>query len=395
MRMQAKGIEKEFAERVFEQIRGFGDYGFPESHAASFAYIAYVSAWLKCHYPEVFVCALLNAQPMGFYSPATLIDDAKRHKLTVLPVDVARSRWDCTLGGVRGARGGEWEWQCPVMAARPSNGNGNGGGSSNGHAQRIAAAIAATWRQRQQRAQATRTLTPTPRRSCGPPLRPRSPRRVGRRIEAAQHNRAFTSIDDFITRTQLEDGTLTRLAEAGAFERFKKERRSALWHIRGFDRTTAPRLKLKDNEPRVRFEDLTQFETIGWDYDMTGHSTRGHPLSPFREELRAMGLPDAKTVTAMRNKQRVSYAGMVINRQRPGTAKGVVFMTLEDETGFVNIVIWKNVFKKHMVIAKTSSFLGVTGTLQSDGGVVHLVAQSLWDPTTKERPRRRRSRDFH
>ncbi|UCH84220.1 MAG: error-prone DNA polymerase, partial [Candidatus Latescibacterota bacterium] len=342
-------------ERVFEQIRGFGDYGFPESHAASFAYIGYVSAWLKRHHPEVFVCALLNAWPMGFYSPATIIDDAKRHKSKILPVDVQMSRWECTL-----------EERHTVKRAG-KNGNGNGS-------------------------------------TCGPKtLAVRVGLRyvkglredVGRTIEKEQDKRPFESIDDFITRTKIEDGALNRLAEAGAFERFDRHRRNALWRIAGHDRTTTPKLSMDENEPRVMFDRLSQFETIGWDYSSTGHSTRGHPLSPFREELKSLGLPTARAVTALPNGRRASYAGIVINRQRPGTAKGVVFMTLEDETGFVNIVVWRNVFKKYMVIAKTSSFLGVTGKIQKESGVTHLVAESLWDPTTRRKPWRRGSRDFH
>jgi error-prone DNA polymerase len=380
-RMLAKGITKEFAERVFEQIRGFGDYGFPESHAASFAYIAYVSAWLKRHYPEVFVCALLNAQPMGFYSPSTIIDDAKRRGARVLPVDVQASRWDCTLErfsvGGNGGSGGLPPRRNGGNGRRPASGNGGSpAGTNAGHpaseteASKLAVRVGLRY---------VRSFH----------------EEDGRKIEAAQRQGPFKSIDDFLARTGLEEGALTRLAEAGAFERFEPHRRSVLWAIRGRDRATVPRLVLADREPRVDFLPLNEFETIGWDYDATGHSTRGHPLSPVREELRSLGLPDARTVTGTPDGRRLSYAGIVINRQRPSTAKGVVFMTLEDETGFVNVVIWKNVFQKHMVLAKTASFLGVSGKIQSDSGVVHLVAESLWDPVTREKPRKRRSRDFH
>jgi error-prone DNA polymerase len=380
-RMLAKGITKEFAERVFEQIRGFGDYGFPESHAASFAYIAYVSAWLKRHYPEVFVCALLNAQPMGFYSPSTIIDDAKRRGARVLPVDVQASRWDCTLErfsvGGNGGSGGLPPRRNGGNGRRPASGNGGSpAGTNAGHpaseteASKLAVRVGLRY---------VRSFH----------------EEDGRKIEAAQRQGPFKSIDDFLARTGLEEGALTRLAEAGAFERFEPHRRSVLWAIRGRDRATVPRLVLADREPRVDFLPLNEFETIGWDYDATGHSTRGHPLSPVREELRSRGLPDARTVTGTPDGRRLSYAGIVINRQRPSTAKGVVFMTLEDETGFVNVVIWKNVFQKHMVLAKTASFLGVSGKIQSDSGVVHLVAESLWDPVTREKPRKRRSRDFH
>jgi error-prone DNA polymerase len=354
-RMLAKGITKEFAERVFEQIRGFGDYGFPESHAASFAYIAYVSAWLKRHYPEVFLCALLNAQPMGFYSPSTIIDDAKRRGTLVRPVDVQASRWDCTLERL------------------PASGNGNGGpASSHNDAHHLAVRVGLRY---------VKSFHEDD----------------GRKIEAARAQGPFRSIDDFVSRTGLEEGALARLAEAGAFETLEPHRRSALWTIRGsgHDRVTVPRLALEETEPHVDFQPLSDFETIGWDYESTGHSTRGHPLSPVREELRSLGLPDAKTVMHTPNGRRVSYAGIVINRQRPSTAKGVVFMTLEDETGFVNLVIWKDVFQKHLVIAKTASFLGVSGRVQSESGVVHLVAESLWDPRTRRKPAKRGSRDFH
>jgi error-prone DNA polymerase len=280
---------------------------------------------------------------MGFYSPSTIIDDAKRRGARVLPVDVQASRWDCALERI--------------------SANGNG-------AHKLAVRVGLRY---------VRGLR----------------EEDGRKIEAARQQGPFLSIDDFISRTGLEDGALARLGEAGAFERLEPHRRNALWTIRGHDRETVPRLAIQNNEPHVDFRPLNDFETIGWDYDSTGHSTRGHPLSPVREELRLLGLPDARTVTAAPNGRRLSFAGIVINRQRPSTAKGVVFMTLEDETGFVNVVIWKNVFQKHMVIAKTASFLGVSGKIQSDSGVVHLVAESLWDPATRDRPRKRRSRDFH
>ncbi|MCZ6766984.1 MAG: OB-fold nucleic acid binding domain-containing protein, partial [bacterium] len=343
-RMEAKGITTEFAERVFEQIRGFGDYGFPESHAASFALIAYVSAWLKCHYPDVFTCALLNAQPMGFYSPATIIDDAKRHDVQVLPVDVQQSHWDCRLE--------------PLGSSEIRDGRAS-------YAVRVGLRYIKGLREQ-----------------------------VGRTIEASRRKGAFRSLEDFTRRTCCEEGALTRLAESGAFHMFEAERRNALWKARGLDHDD-PGLSLKTREPRIAFDALSEFETIAWDYDTTRHSTRGHPLAPLRDELSALGYPDAKTVGAAKNGDRVRYAGIVINRQRPGTAKGVVFMTLEDETGFVNLVVWQDVFQQHYILAKTASFLGVTGRIQSESGVVHLVAESFWSPTLDMLPRKRPSRDFH
>ena len=188
---------------------------------------------------------------------------------------------------------------------------------------------------------------------------------------------------------------MKRLAEAGAFASLESNRRDAIWQVRGLDRIEAPQLPLITARSKTKFTPLGAFETIDWDYRITGHSPRGHPLAPLRDELAAHGLPDASAVGRMKDGRRIRYAGIVICRQRPSTAKGVVFMTLEDETGFVNLVIWQNVFKRYMVLAKTASFLGVTGTLQVASGVTHLVVESLWVPRINTRPRRKKSRDFH
>jgi error-prone DNA polymerase len=353
-RMLAKGIAREFAERVFEQIRGFGDYGFPESHAASFAYIAYVSAWLKCHYPDVFACALLNAQPMGFYAPATIVDDARRHGVRVLPVDVQKSAWDCALERAE-------ERLHELGCRRP------GDAGLRQYAVRMGL--------RYVKGLAARD---------------------GERVVAARAQGApFASVDDFVARTGLDDGALERLATAGAFEAIEKTRRGALWRAYGASRAAAPQLPVEERERAVAFASLSAFETIAWDYEATGASPRGHPLEPLREALAREGLPDARAVAALPDGTRVRYAGVVITRQRPGTAKGVVFMTLEDETGFVNVVLWKDVFARFRVLAKTASFLGVSGKIQSESGVVHVVADALWEPRLAQKPRQRRSRDFH
>jgi error-prone DNA polymerase len=188
---------------------------------------------------------------------------------------------------------------------------------------------------------------------------------------------------------------MSRLAEAGAFDRFGPTRREALWQARGLARERRDELPIDRSERAPRFRDLGPFETIAWDYTAAGHSTRGHPLGPLRDQLARMGLPDAGAVSAMRDGRRTRYAGMVICRQRPSTAGGVVFMTLEDETGLVNLVLWRDVFKRHEVIAKTSAFLGVTGEIQSQDGVVHLIAEELWVPALDLRPATAGSRDFH
>ncbi|MCY4470263.1 MAG: error-prone DNA polymerase [Thiotrichales bacterium] len=385
-RMMAKGIAREFAERVFDQIRGFGDYGFPESHAASFALIAYATAWLRCHYPEVFVCSLLNAQPMGFYTPATIVEDAVRHGVEVRPVDVTASAWDCTLEPLgppasrsarrpsdRGRRKGEWTVR--DRAEKESRRVGRSG------------AATASDRESDQPAFAVRMGLRY--------VKSLSEERDWRRIEAARAKRSFASMEDFTRRTRLDARIVRRLAEAGAFAWFEGRRRTALWEALDLGRMPASSLPLAPREPRPEFEPLGEFETIAWDYRFSAHSTRGHPLAPLRDALTSRKLPDARTVAAMPDGRRVRYAGIVICRQRPATASSVTFMTLEDETGFVNVVVWKRVFDDHAVLARTASFLGVTGKLQSESGVVHIVADALWTPEIPARPPSAGSRDFH
>jgi len=339
-RMQAKGIAPEFAERVFEQIRGFGEYGFPESHAASFALIAYATAWLKCHYPAEFACSLLNAQPMGFYMPATIVGDAKRHNVIVRPIDVTISDWDCTMEPCRESAGG--------FAVRMG-------------LRYVKGLRESDWK----------------------------------KIAGARLIAPFKSLDDFVRRSGLDEGVLGKLAEAGAYESFGVDRRTALWDIGRLVRARNESLSLPAREVTPAFESLTAFEEVGWDYRTTSHSTRRHPLEPLRPALIEQGLPDARAVANMKNGERIRYAGLVICRQRPGTAGGVVFMTLEDETGFVNVVVWESVFDRYSLLAKTVNFLGITGTLQVEDGIVHLVAEELWEPRLELKPASTPSRDFH
>jgi error-prone DNA polymerase len=331
-RMQRKGIAPEFAERVFQQIQGFGEYGFPESHAASFALLSYAGAWLRRHYPLEFTCALLNAQPMGFYSIATIVDDAVRHGLVVKPVDVTRSEWDSTCVG-----------SALVMGLRT-----------------VKSLALSDWK----------------------------------RIERARQSAPFTSLDDFARRTNLDARALAALAEAGAFESFEDRRRAAMWKTLAAREARQPTLFGLD-ERAVEFEPLSRFEEIGWDYERTRHSARGHPLAPLRPLLAAKKLPDARTLNALPHGSRTRYAGLVICRQRPGTAGGVTFMTLEDESGFVNAVIWSKVFERHALLAKTEVFLGLTGRIQAEDGVTHLVAERLWKPQSGLAPPSVASRDFH
>ena len=355
-RMTAKGIEEEFANRVFEQIRGFGEYGFPESHAASFALIAYATGWMRRHHLDVFTCSLLNAQPMGFYTPSTIIEDAKRKGLVVLPVDVTVSDWDCTLE--KGTLPFSTQKDTPVRIGRK---------------------------------------------------RGVSPLRIGlryvkglhegtaRRILDARSEREFTAIDDVVKRARLDDGATARLAESGAFAAFEKSRRGALWAGKRSSTMRAQHtdMDLTTHESSAAFDDLSLFDSIGWDYATMNLSAQGHPLEPLRDAMRVRRLPDAGEVRLLPDGRRTHYAGLVICRQRPGTASGVVFLTMEDETGFVNVVVWAKVYEEFRVLVKTASFLGVTGRLQVQDGVTHLIADRFWRPKLDTRPVEVGSRDFH
>ena len=374
-RMQAKGIPHEFAERVFNQIRGFGEYGFPESHAASFALLAYLTAWLKHHYHDVFTAALLNAWPMGFYAPATIVDDARRHGVAVLPVDVTRSAWLCTLEpaphAAEGSPPGAGRWRCAVrMGLRYVKGLAEGNGEA---------------------------------------------------IVSARAARPFRSVGDLVERVPaLAQDDLLRLAESGACNALAPQpgsaaggrggarwhgdaRRGRLWEVLGAARRRGRDTPLALHAPdaELRFAPLDQFAAIAWDYAAAEHSTHGHPLEPLRSRLTACALPAAGEVIAMRNGSEVSYAGLVICRQRPGTAAGVVFMTLEDETGFVNLVVWSKVFRQYRPTILTTSFLGVSGTIQSQQQVVHIIARRFWLPELPAAPNDHRSalpirsHDFH
>jgi len=214
----------------------------------------------------------------------------------------------------------------------------------------------------------------------------------GRRIEAAA---PFSSLEDFVERTSLDEGCLSALAEAGALDGFDLERRNALWAVRGLKRGSRPSLPVPDPERQPSFISLDPLERIAWDLRTTAHSTRGHPLEPLREELRSQGLADSRDVAERPHGSRVRYAGIVICRQQPGTASGVTFLTLEDELGFVNLVVWARVFEAYHILVKTASFLGVTGHIESRDGVVHLIADSFWEPKLSRPPERAASRDFH
>jgi error-prone DNA polymerase len=392
-RMLAKGIDGEFAERVYQQILGFGEYGFPESHAASFALIAYCTAWMKCHYPAEFACALLNAWPMGFYAPSTIVEDARRRGVEMRPIDVLISKWHCTLEPC-----GQAETALYRSASDPS-----GGGADSPAELPSAFAVRMglrfvkglgeeDWR----RIQRYRKLMSGRTGSDG--------RTVGLSTDGL-------SVEDFVRRTGIKEGALAALSQCGALRGLAGRRREALWEVSGAGRWRNPEKTssekdeqqegidevplLKGEEIMPDFSVLNQLESIGWDYLSTGHSVEGHPLEPFRQELSDLGLPDARAVGRMQDGEEVSYAGMVICRQRPMTAGGVVFMTLEDESGFLNLVVWSTVFEKFRKLILASTVLGVTGKLQSHDGVVHMIVDSCWTPALSRLPACKDSRDFH
>jgi error-prone DNA polymerase len=346
-RMLAEGIPEEFAERVFSQIRGFGEYGFPESHAASFALLAYVTAWLRCHHHEAFTCAILNAQPMGFYTPATLVEDAKRHGVEVLPIDINKSQWNCTLTPI-----GE-EGQSPVDDAK--------------------------------------------RRLYGVRMGLRYVKGLGvverERLQGVE--RPHPNLATFVRRTRLNKKALHALAEAGALECFGLNRRDAIWQVRSLSRFSQDSLPLEPASSQISFSSLASDDQVLWDYRSSHHSTRGHPMRGLRHALRSRGIPEATRIHGCEHGDELDYVGMVICRQRPGTASGVTFFTLEDETGFVNVVVWKQVFDRHAALAKTAALLGVTGEIQKADGVIHLIAKSLWAPDVALAEQTHRSRDFH
>jgi error-prone DNA polymerase len=365
-RMVRKGIAPEFAERVFEQIRGFGEYGFPESHAASFALIAYATAYLKCHFPVAFTCALLNAQPMGFYAPSTIIDDAKRHGVSVLPTDVTKSAWHCTLTASS-------HQPSAISHQHPASG-----------IRHPAAHLHLS----------SFILQPFAVR-MGLRYVGGLSERAGERIVAARGGAPFASLADFVRRTGLDRGSLDALAEAGAFDSLGIDRRQALWQAPALAHAARAPLKLSGGEHNPVFAALDSFEEVNWDYRRTGHSTRGHPLTALRPQLLALGFPASGAVRAMPNDRPVQFAGMVICRQRPGTAAGVVFMTLEDEEGVINVIIWPKVFEDHELVARTEPLVAVRGRLQVEHGVMHLIAKKLWVPPLNRPPAEVESRDFH
>jgi error-prone DNA polymerase len=332
--MVNNGYSREFAERTFKQLEGFGSYGFPESHAASFALIAYASCFVKCHFPDAFCAALINSQPMGFYAVAQIVQCAQKHGVEIRPVSLAHSRWDCTLEAVPG---------------------------SDRHAvrlgMRLVAGLAAV---------------------------------DAARIVAARMERDFESVDDLWRRSEVPAEALNQLAEADAFRpAFGLERRDALWAIKALRDEPLPlfaaaaereqKAVAEQQEPEVALRQMTEGHNVIEDYGHTGLTLRDHPMAFLRRDLEARRIVSSAHAMNGKDGRFMMIAGLVLVRQKPGSAKGVMFITLEDETGPANVVVWPSLFEKQRRVILGSSMMGIHGKIQREGEVVDLIARQLYD----------------
>lgn len=313
-----KGIAQKFGEALFEQIKGFGEYGFPESHASSFALLVYASSWQKCHYPAHFTCALLNSQPMGFYQPTSLVRDAQAHGVEVRDVCVVRSDWDCTLEEVSP--------QNRIKSRAPGA----------GRALRLGLRLV---------------------KGLG--------EQAGVKVMQAREEQSFISLADLIRRTGLKADEVEALAEAGAFGLLESERRQALWKARA-PRTGGLFEHVAHEEETIVLPVLQPAEQLVMDYGRKGLSVEDHPLRYHRKKLNRLGAVRASDLFYLPKGRKVQVAGLVMMRQRPATASGVVFITLEDETGSVNLIVYSSVFEKYHHIARHSQMLLIAGEIERD-----------------------------
>ncbi len=334
--MMANGYDQTFAENTFKQLEGFGSYGFPESHAASFALIAYASSWLECHHPDVFCAALLNAQPMGFYAPAQIVRDAAEHGVEIRPVCINASRWDCTLEPT--AREDRFAVRLGLRMVK---------GLANAHAAKLV---------------------------------------------ATRGNRPFTSVDDVWRRAGVPAATLAQIAEADGFRAgLKQSRREALWALKGLRdeplalfaaaaaREAEEAVITEQVEPEMALRPMTGGREVVEDYVHMGLSLRAHPVSFLREEFQRRKIATCAQAMQAKDGKWLETAGIVLVRQKPGSAKGVMFITIEDETGVANLVIWPNLYEKQRRVILSAGMMAVYGRVQREGEVVHLIAHRLTD----------------
>jgi len=331
--MGARGYDEAFARQIYEQILGFGEYGFPESHSASFALLVYVSSWLKHYEPAAFCAALLNSQPMGFYAPAQLVADAKRHGVEVRPPDVTVSEWDCTL-----------EDRALRLGLRLVRGLTEAG---------------------------------------------------AQRIVAARRERAFTGVADIAHRAKLDHRDLTALADGDALAPLAGHRHDAVWNVAGVERLPALLAGSAFAEAQPKLRAPTEGQDIVADYRRLGLTLRRHPLALLRPQLRARRLTTSHDIRAAPHGRIVRTAGIVIGRQRPDTASGVVFVTIEDETGATNVIVWRDLGDRQRRELLGARLLAVYGRVEREGSVVHVLAGRLVDLTPMLGTLPTRSRDFH
>ncbi|MCR2833996.1 error-prone DNA polymerase [Parerythrobacter lacustris] len=404
-RMVDRGYDREFAQRCFNQIRGFGEYGFPESHAASFAHLVYVSSWLKCHFPAAFGCALLNSQPMGFYAPAQIVRDAREHGVTVLPVDVNHSQWDCTLEVVdsrgdaetrrfsrsqrrKGAKEfcreaatarieASTEWVGGFAACMPSS-RLCAFASAPSSSLRVSASPREYDKGRQDKHIALRLGL---RQVDG------LPEHVAARLIESRENQGF--FDDVMTlrdRAGIGPAHVERLASADCFGSLGLSRRQALWDARSL--VSAPDLPLfraaqereegAERKPTM-LPAMPLSEEVVTDYQTTRLSLKAHPMAFLRPALAERGFVRACDLRDRKFRSTVQVAGVVLIRQRPGSAKGVCFITLEDETGVINLVVWPDLKEKQRRVVMGSRLMEVRGRVEYDDEVIHVIAQHMTD----------------
>lgn len=335
--MRERGYDEGFARQIFRQIEGFGEYGFPESHSASFALLVYVSCWLKCHTPAAFTCALLNSQPMGFYSASQLVQDVRRHGVEVCAVGINDSDWDCTLET----------------------------GEDNAAVLRLGLRM-------------VKGLSEN----------------TGRRIVAERKNGAYRQVQQLLERAHLDQRELGVLATSGALRALSGDRHKARWAVAGAEKPMPLFQSMDRYEAAPLLKKPTEGQNIVADYQSTGLTLERHPMCLLRRNLDRYDYATAERLPDMNNSQRINVAGLVITKQRPGTASGVTFVTLEDETGQINLIVWKKVADEFRSALLNARLLGIAGELQIEGKVIHVIAQQLFDHTEMLGGLSVRSRDF-
>jgi len=372
--MIKNNYDEKFALQIFEQIKGFGEYGFPESHSASFALLVYVSAWLKYYEPAAFTCALLNSQPMGFYAPAQLVQDAQRHGVEVRAVDVLVSEWDCTLEEGLGTQD-----LCP-QAGTP-------------------------WAGLSKSSEAPAFLLSPESCVLSPVVQPslRLGLRMVKGLSASGAKRLveiralkqFESVEELLLAADLSRRDMNALAATGSLESLAGHRRNAAWLVSGIEKRPPLLAHAAIVESEIALPAPTEGQDIVADYASTGLTLRRHPLALLRPRLEKQSFSTAAQLKSMPTNTPVSVVGLVTCRQHPGTAKGVIFVTLEDETGQINVVVWERLSKKQRRPLLQAKLLGVAGTLESESGVIHVIAEHLTDHSALIGSLVAHSRNFH